>query len=112
MTGCAVACPGMQPTRAELEAASCWETVDRVAHDPKMTAFKRRARYQQASWRERHRLPIGHQPVVGGGGARLLGSRLELEYAKETGGRRTVRAARRSVRRPGQRRRRRRTVAG
>jgi hypothetical protein len=75
----------MEPTRAELEAAECWESVDRVPRDPKMTAFKRRARYEQARWRERNGLPIGSQPMEGGAGSRPLGSRLELTPAKSTG---------------------------
>lgn len=81
----AVACSAMEPTRAELEAAECWESVDRVPRDPKMTAFKRRARYEQARWRERNGLPIGSQPMEGGAGSRPLGSRLELTPAKSTG---------------------------
>jgi hypothetical protein len=55
---------------------------------PGMTDFRRRARYRQARWREAHGHPIGTQPIVprsDGSPARLVGSRLPLEYARETG---------------------------
>jgi hypothetical protein len=76
------------PTREELEAAHCWEAEDRVPGRPGMTEFRRRTRYQQAQWREAHGHPIGTQPIVprpGGTPARLVGSRLPLEYAQATG---------------------------
>ncbi len=88
----------MEPTRAELDMAACWEAVDRVPRDPEMTAFKRRARHQQARWRERNGLPIGHQPTAGGDGARPLGSRLELKYARATGANFITDNARRAAR--------------
>lgn len=47
------------PSKAELEAADCWFTVDRVRGDPAVTAFKRRARLHQARWREAQKLPPG-----------------------------------------------------
>jgi hypothetical protein len=53
-----------------------------------MTEFRRRARYHQAKWREANGHPIGTQPIAprrGGKLARLVGSRLPLEYARETG---------------------------
>ena len=55
---------------------------------PAMTAFRRAARYQQARWREASGLPIGTQPIApkaGGPRPRLVGSRLPLEFARETG---------------------------
>ena len=56
--------------------------------NPEMTEFRRRTRYQQARWREAHGHPIGTQPILprpGGPEARLVGSRLPLAYARETG---------------------------
>jgi hypothetical protein len=52
-----------------------------------MTAFRRRLRFHQAQWREANGHPIGSQPHVPrpGAQARLVGSRLPLAYAKETG---------------------------
>ena len=55
---------------------------------PEMTEFRRRLRYHQAQWREANGHPIGSQPIVprpGGGPARPVGSRLPLDYARETG---------------------------
>lgn len=45
-----------------LRAAGCWENVDRVPGDEAATAFKRRARWLQAAWRERQGVPIGSHP--------------------------------------------------
>jgi hypothetical protein len=52
-----------------------------------MTAFRRQARFQQSRWRESKGHPIGSQPIVPRHGTptRLVGSRLPLDYAKETG---------------------------
>jgi hypothetical protein len=53
-----------------------------------MTEFRRRLRYHQARWREANGHPIGTQPIVprpDGGSARLVGSRLPLGYARDTG---------------------------
>ena len=53
-----------------------------------MTDFRRRLRYHQAQWREAHGHPIGSQPIVplpNGGAGRPVGSRLPLDYARETG---------------------------
>ncbi len=53
-----------------------------------MTEFRRRLRYHQAKWREAHGHPVGSQPIAprpGGGPERLVGSRLPLAYARETG---------------------------
>jgi hypothetical protein len=76
------------PTKAELEAAFCWETDDQIPSRPAMTAFRRAARYHQARWREANRLPIGTQPIApkpGDSRVRQVGSRLPLEYARDTG---------------------------
>jgi hypothetical protein len=79
---------GTALSRQELEAAHCWEADDRVPRRPAMTEFRRRLRYHQAQWRAANRHPVGSQPIApppGGGPARLVGSRLPLAYAKETG---------------------------
>jgi PD-(D/E)XK nuclease superfamily len=54
---------------------------------PTMTAFRRRLRYHQAQWREANGHPIGSQPIVPRKGkpSRPVGSRLPLDYARETG---------------------------
>jgi hypothetical protein len=75
-------------TRQELEAAHCWEAEDLVPRRPAMTEFRRRLRYHQAQWREANAHPIGSQPISprrDGMPARLVGSRLPLDYARETG---------------------------
>ncbi|MDJ0768978.1 MAG: hypothetical protein QNJ12_09295 [Ilumatobacter sp.] len=79
--------PTTEPTEDELLGAHCWEADDRVPRRPAMTAFRRRARLQQARWREADGHPIGTQPIVPkpGGKVREVGSRLPLEYARETG---------------------------
>jgi hypothetical protein len=79
---------GTALSRQELEAAHCWEADDQVPRRPAMTEFRRRLRYHQAQWRAANRHPVGSQPIApppGGGPARLVGSRLPLAYAKETG---------------------------
>lgn len=52
-----------------------------------MTDFRRKLRYHQAQWREAKGHPIGSQPIVPRKGtpSRLVGSRLPLDYAQETG---------------------------
>src|SRR6478672_7675177 len=75
-------------SQEELEAAHCWEADDHVPRRPAMTEFRRRLRYHQAQWREANRHPIGSQPIAprpDGRPARLVGSRLPLAYARETG---------------------------
>jgi PD-(D/E)XK nuclease superfamily protein len=74
-------------TQQELEAAHCWEADDRVPRQPAMTEFRRRLRYHQARWREANGHPIGSQPIVPREGkpSRPVGSRLPLDYARETG---------------------------
>jgi hypothetical protein len=71
----------------ELEALHCWEAEDHVARQPELTDFRRRLRYHQARWREANGYPIGTQPIVPRAGAktRPMGSRLPLDWAKETG---------------------------
>ena len=76
-----------QPTREELEAAFCWEADDQIPRRPAMTEFRREARYHQARWREVHQHPMGTQPMVPkpGNPVRPVGTRLPLDYARETG---------------------------
>jgi hypothetical protein len=77
---------GATLTKQELEAAHCWEVEDEVPRRPAMTAFRRRLRLHQAQWREANGHPIGSQPIAPRTGpTRLVGSRLPLEYARETG---------------------------
>lgn len=89
-------------SRAELEALHCWERDDHVAGNPQMTVFRRRLRCRQARWREAHGHPIGTQPIApkpGGKPGRLVGSRLPLAYAMETGANFLSRGAHEAVRR-------------
>jgi PD-(D/E)XK nuclease superfamily len=78
--------PG-SPSQEELEAAHCWEADDHVPGRPAMTAYRRRLRYHQARWREAHGHPIGTQPILPRPGApvRPVGSRLPLDYGRDTG---------------------------
>jgi hypothetical protein len=78
----------MTLTEQELELAHCLEADDRVPGRPAMTRFRQRLRYHQAQWREGNGHPIGSQPIAprpGSAPARLVGSRLPLAYAQETG---------------------------
>jgi hypothetical protein len=53
-----------------------------------MTDFRRRLRFHQAQWREAHGHPVGSQPIEPRDDrkpVRLVGSRLPLAYARETG---------------------------
>ncbi len=52
-----------------------------------MTEFRRRMRFHQAQWREANGYPIGSQPYAPrpGAPARLMGSRLPIDYSRETG---------------------------
>jgi hypothetical protein len=79
--------PSDAPSRAELEAARCWEENDIVKRRPAMTAFLQRSRLHQARWREEHGHPIGTQPYKPRPGveSREVGSRVPLEYGRETG---------------------------
>jgi hypothetical protein len=75
------------PSRQELEALHAWEPDDRVPGRPEMTAFRRQLRLHQSRWRESQGHPIGSQPIVPreGTAARLVGSRLPIAYARESG---------------------------
>jgi PD-(D/E)XK nuclease superfamily len=86
-------------SKEELEAAHCWEADDRVPGRPAMTEFRRRLRYHQARWREVQGHPIGSQPIVPkpGGAVRRVGSRLPLDYARDTGANFLTAAARKAA---------------
>jgi len=75
------------PTIEQLEAVHAVEPGDTIPGKPAMTAFRQRVRYHQARWREAHGHPIGTNPIVprAGGDARLVGNRMPLDYARETG---------------------------
>ena len=75
-------------SKEELEALHCWEAEDHVPRRPEMTEFRRRLRYHQAQWREANGYPIGSHPIAPlpeVGPTRLVGSRLPLAWARETG---------------------------
>lgn len=80
---------GVTPSQDELEAAHCWEATDRVPGRPEMTAFRQTIRFHQARWREAHGHPIGSQPIGApprnGVPPRPVGSRIPIDYARETG---------------------------
>ena len=73
------------PTRDELEAADAWDAEDLAPQ--RMAAFRQRLRLHQSLWREAHGHPIGTQPFIPKRDqpARLVGSRMPLDYARETG---------------------------
>ena len=75
------------PSRDELEALYCWEAEDRVPGRPVMTELRRSLRLHQARWRDANGHPLGSQPIVPQPGkpSRPVGSRLPLDYARETG---------------------------
>lgn len=71
--------------RAELGAAHCWFDVDRVPGDPETTTWRRNARWAQSQWRVRNGWPIGSAPYAGNPYAVPVGSRLALDFARDTG---------------------------
>jgi hypothetical protein len=71
-------------TDEELAAAYCAFAVDRVANKD-VTEFKQRARWQQAWWREEHRLPRGSHVPPRSNVPTPNGSRVEHDYAKKSG---------------------------
>jgi hypothetical protein len=75
------------PSRHELETLHAWEEGDAVPGRPEMTAFRRTVRSHQSRWRESKGHPIGSQPIApkAGQASRPVGSRLPLDYARETG---------------------------
>ena len=91
--------PEQPPSTAELRALHCYERIDAVPADPSMTAFRRRARLQQARWREANNYPIGHQPMRSRAGQsqRELGSRIEVDEAAANGWNLLTESARRAA---------------
>jgi hypothetical protein len=83
----------------ELRAHKCYEQVDRLRDDPETTRFKQMARLHQALWRESKDYPIGMQPMRPESKAkprlkakpkaevkpRKLGSRMDVDFALESG---------------------------
>lgn len=72
-------------SRAELEGAHCWLDHDQVRGDPELTEFRRRVRYHHAMWRHDNGYPIGTHRVRPGTEPRLIGSQLDLDFARESG---------------------------
>lgn len=70
---------------SNLASHFCLEDVDRVPKDAETTQFKRRARLQQALWRESRNIPIGSHPMrpKEGQDSRPLGSRIDVNVARE-----------------------------
>ncbi len=73
------------PSEEELEAAHCWLQLDEVPRQPAFTEFRRAVRYQNAMWREANGYPIGTHRNRPGTPPRLVGSRLDLDFARESG---------------------------
>ena len=72
-------------SQAEFEAAHCWLDADKVPGQPELTEFRRALRYHHAMWREANGYPIGTQRIRPGTPPRLVGSRLDLDFARESG---------------------------
>jgi len=72
-------------SRAELEDEHCWLDHDRIGGDQELTEFRRSVRYHQAMWRKGNGYPIGTHRVRPGTEPRLIGSHLDLDFAKESG---------------------------
>jgi hypothetical protein len=72
-------------TQEELEAAHCWVDSDRVPGRPEMTEFRRAVRHHHAIWREAHGYPMGTQRTRPGQPLLPVGSRLDLDFARESG---------------------------
>ncbi|MGI9646865.1 MAG: PGN_0703 family putative restriction endonuclease, partial [Ilumatobacteraceae bacterium] len=72
-------------SREELEGQHCWLDHDRVRGDPELTEFRRGVRYHHAMWRQDHGYPIGTHRVRPGTQPRLIGSHLDLDFARESG---------------------------
>ncbi len=72
-------------TLDELAAENCRFDVDRVSGRPDVTEFKRRARWQQAFWRQSRGIPLGSHTSGRVPTERPNGSRVELSHAKRAG---------------------------
>lgn len=73
-------------TPAELAAQHCEFTVDRIPGRPDVTEFKKRARWQQAWWRQVNSLPIGAHRSGRPATLKPNGSKIEESAAREAGG--------------------------
>ena len=69
----------------DLEAAHCWLEFDLVPGEPEVTEFRRAVRYHNAMWREANGYPIGTHRNRPGTPPRLVGSRLDLDFARQSG---------------------------
>jgi hypothetical protein len=72
-------------TQEELEAAHCWVASERVPGRPEMTDFRRAVRHHHAMWREAQGYPMGTQRSRPGQPLLPVGSRLDLDFARESG---------------------------
>src|SRR5262245_52516182 len=72
-------------SQEELEAAHCWLNQDRVPGRPEVTEFRRAVRHHNAMWREANGYPIGTYRIRPGPPPRLVGSHLDLEFARDSG---------------------------
>lgn len=74
--------------RTTLQKAHCWFSVDKIAGDEAMTAFKREARYRQSQWRIAQGLSVGshgntRKRIEAGGMKRVFnGSKLTVDDAE------------------------------
>jgi len=78
----------------------CWFDVDRVSKDDQATAWKREARLRQARWRVAAGYPIGSHPHRGSEKVpepKPVGSRIDLQFAVDSGANFLTPAARRAV---------------
>ena len=71
-------------SEAAARRAHCWFAVDRVPGDEATTAWKRLARFRQAHWRAALELAAGSHPYEGGKAAKRVGSRIQLDLARES----------------------------
>ncbi len=72
-------------SREALEAAHCWLDHDRVPGDQALTDFRRGVRHHHAMWRHENGYPIGTHRVRPGTEPRLIGSQLDLDFARDSG---------------------------
>jgi hypothetical protein len=72
-------------SREKLEGAHCWLDHDQVRGRPELTEFRRGVRYHHAMWRMANGYPIGTHRVRPGTPPRLVGSHLDLDFARESG---------------------------
>ena len=80
-----VAAVAVAVSQEELEAAHCWLDFDQVPRKPELTEFRRAVRYHNAMWREAKGYPIGTHRNRPGTPPRLVGSRLDLDFARKSG---------------------------